>query len=225
MKHYRKIILLLLVVLGLSACVSIPIGDGNKVKIGKGGFTVVSSEGEEVKIDMDEEGIQVHGKETGEIAELTKEGLNIQSKDGKESKMTFNEEDGGIKVQGFNDEGEAVDFEMGENVDLPKGFLKDIPLTNDANIMMSGENNTELWVSYMTSESVEKTDKLYKDYFKGNIFIEKPEIYENKADESIVKAYEGERKEGVLMVQLMTEHYEGEDRILVNISLTKTNNN
>lgn len=76
MKILKSTSLLIILVFLLTGCISIPIGDGNKIKIGKDGFTVINEENEETTISLGED-------------EIT-----VTSEDGEEAKLSFSEEDG-----------------------------------------------------------------------------------------------------------------------------------
>lgn len=205
MKNFRAVFLLLLLTLLLTSCLSIPIGDGNKIKLGKGGATFVDEEGDEYKVDVGDDEISIRDGKSGEsITQITEDGIKFQSEDGEDQEITFTQDGDNIKIEGAGQD-ETVNFEMGENVALPNRFPKDVPLTQDANITMVSENNKEVWVQYMTKQSAEKINKLYEDYFKSKTFLEEPTIFENRTDDGFIKVFEGKRKDGQLMIQFIAD--------------------
>lgn len=65
MRRLKALITLLLTTMLLAGCFSIPIGDGNKVKLSKKGVTLTDGDGEEHSITVDEEEGQVTMKGFG----------------------------------------------------------------------------------------------------------------------------------------------------------------
>lgn len=73
MRHVTKYGLLLTIILLLTACFNIPLGDGNKLKLGKDGVTFTDEEGDETKIavDKDEGQINISGGKDGDEVDLS----------------------------------------------------------------------------------------------------------------------------------------------------------
>lgn len=81
MKRFMTVAMLLATTMLLAGCFSIPLGDGNKMKLSKSGVTITDEDGEEHSITVDEEEGQVTMKGFGmeeEEAEIKfGEGLDV----------------------------------------------------------------------------------------------------------------------------------------------------
>jgi len=220
MKNFSRVFVLLVTLMLLTACVNIPIGDGNKIKIGKDGFTITDSEGEQRKVDLSDEGIEVTDEKGENRFELSEEGMKLTDEDGKDQTFTFDEESEQLVVEGFDDEGGEVGFVMGEDVELPKDLPKDIPLTKDAKVSMATNSNSEVVVGYSTGEAIDEVTALYDGFFNTKNFDENPEIMEQNFEEMYSKNYQGTRADGEITVQII--EFKGENQgIQVNIYMYK----
>lgn len=79
MKHTLKLGLLLAVMVMLTACINIPIGDGNKMKISKYGLTFTDEAGDETSISFDEDDgqLNIKGGKEGEELDVSF-GMNVK---------------------------------------------------------------------------------------------------------------------------------------------------
>lgn len=75
MSKLKLVILPLSLLIFLSGCFAIPIGDGKKVKLSKDGVTMINEDGEEASISLDTEGGSIHF--TGMGDEEFKLGANL----------------------------------------------------------------------------------------------------------------------------------------------------
>ncbi|WP_217587180.1 hypothetical protein [Lentibacillus saliphilus] len=69
MKFVKKGSFIFVIMLLLSGCFNIPIGDGNKLKLSKDGVTVTDKEGQEHSVTVDEDNEQVKVKGFGQDGE------------------------------------------------------------------------------------------------------------------------------------------------------------
>lgn len=204
MKSFSRIFMFLTSLLLLTACVNIPIGDGNNLKISKDGVTFTDDEGDQHKLEVSDDGVKVTDGKTGEEKiDLSEDGLSFKDEKGQEQKITFDQDGEQLVMEGFDDKGHAVGMQMGENVELPKDLPKDIPLTKDAKVSMSTNSNREVIVGYATFEDVADVRALYDDYFKKGKFEAEPEILEQSYDEMYSKNYHGIRADGEISVQVI----------------------
>lgn len=152
MKSGKFLLLAGMALFWLTGCISIPIGDGNKLKISSDGITVIDSENEEHKIEYDEaEG------------EITVEGFGQE--EGESRKISIDEESGTVTFEGENEEG-SYTATFGEGGSLPDHFPKEVPLANDANIVMQTSTDQAHYVMYVTKESFASVANMYEDYAK-----------------------------------------------------------
>lgn len=106
---------------------------------GGGGFTIPGENGEKIKI--------------------SKDGAEIEGTDGSVSTFS-NDEDGGFTVK--TEEGET---KVGEDLDLPKGYPKNIlPLYKEEAILSTSiADDGEYYVLYRSKASMKDCVKFYKD--------------------------------------------------------------
>src|SRR5699024_2224305 len=114
MKVFSRTIVLLASLMFLTACINIPIGDGNKLKIGKDGFTFTDSEGEKQRYEFSDEGIEVTDEKGESRFKLSEEGMKLTDEEGKDHTLTVDEDSEQLVVEGFDDEGGEVGFVIGE---------------------------------------------------------------------------------------------------------------
>ncbi|QUW22846.1 hypothetical protein JSQ81_04495 [Sporosarcina sp. Marseille-Q4063] len=102
MDKLRSIMYLLVITLLLTGCISIPTGDGGKMK-------------------------------------LSKDGVEIEGKDGEKSSIDLDTDEGGLSIT-TGDEGEesGVTVNMGSHAEVPDEFPQDISLPTNEFLVMSG---------------------------------------------------------------------------------------
>ncbi|HLR42084.1 MAG TPA: hypothetical protein VK067_02450 [Pseudogracilibacillus sp.] len=212
MKFFSRIFVLLSTMILLTACINIPIGDGNKLKINKKGVTITDDEGDEHKFEVSDDGVKMTDGKTGEEKfDLSEEGMTYKDEKGQEQKITLDEDGEQIVMEGFDEDGEEVGFKMGEDVELPKDLPKDIPLTKDVKVNMATNTNSEVVVGYNTNEPFDKVVALYDDFFEKGTFEGTPEVTEQSYEGVKSKGYQGIRSDGEMTVQVieMQDEIEG----------------
>src|SRR5699024_10793287 len=105
-------------------CINIPIplGDGNKLKVGLDGISYVDADDTEVKFDLD-----------SDEGTFSIDGVDA---DGEEFtyEISGDEEDGSIHFGMTGEDGEEYGMEAGENLEIPFAIPEDVPLMDDANV-------------------------------------------------------------------------------------------
>lgn len=203
MKNFSRIFVLLVSLMFLTACINIPIGDGNKLKVGKDGVTLTDSKGEKQKYEFSEDRIEVTDEKGESQFEISEDGMKFTDEEGKNHTITVDGDEDKIVMEGFDDEGSEVGFSMGEDVELPKDLPNDIPLTKDAQVIMATNSNTEVMVNYLTEEPIENIVLLYDEFYEKTSFEEEPEIVEQNYEEMYTKGYQAVRSDGDITVQIM----------------------
>src|SRR5699024_6833482 len=99
----------------LAGCISIPIGDGNSLKLSKEGVTVKSKDGDETTFGLDED-------EDGNVT------IKGEGSDGQELNIGVDQESGSINMSGVDEEGEEREFSMEPIDDIPEQLPSDIPI-------------------------------------------------------------------------------------------------
>lgn len=203
MKNVSRIFVVLATLMLLTACVNIPIGDGNKLKVGKEGVTFTDSEGEKQTYEFSDEEIKVTDEKGESRFELSEDGMTFTNDEGKNHTVTVDGDEDKIIMEGFDDEGGEVGFSVGENVELPKDLPDDIPMTKDAQVIMATNSNTEVIVNYVTEEPIDKLVLLYDTFYAENSFVEAPEMVEQNYEEVYSKTYQAVRSDGDITIQIM----------------------
>lgn len=140
----------------------------------------------------------------GNKLKISKDGITITDSEGGEHSITVDADEGEVKVEGFGMD-EDGELKVGENLDIPETFPKDIPLPKDANIFQASAIPNAVTIFYVTEVSTEEIDKMYEDYFNSGIFTEKPNIVEQKDDGFLYKVFENKRKDGELYLEIRGE--------------------
>lgn len=174
----KKWLALLSLPLLLVGCISIPVGDGEKIKI-------------------------------------SKDGLEMENKDGEKSSISIDEKEGSATIE--LDDGSKVDF--GSNTSLPKMLPKDILLPENATILQSVETTTDGRLSSMASFEVEgnalEDVEMYYTYLIDNGYeVEKLEL------NNTMFVYQGSKESESLSYQLIAND-EGEPTYTLSIMYTK----
>src|SRR5699024_3790160 len=117
-------------------------------------------------------------------------------------KHSITVDDDQFKMEGFGEE--EAEFTLGENLEIPDTFPKDIPIPDDANVYQANAVQGGGTVSYHTEIHADEIDELYSKYFESDIFIETPSVNELKSDGEIYKTYEGMRKDGLIGIRIAT---------------------
>src|SRR5699024_3377101 len=198
---FKQALLLIGTLFFLTGCINIPIGDGNKLKIGKDGITFTDKNNNEHSFNIDEEN----------------ESFSIQgvNEDGEEYNVSLDDEDGNVNfnMSGFGHDGDVV---IGENLDLPFDLSEDVPFADDANIYQYSYLENHQTVNYLTNHSFDQMIEMYDVYFNSSSFIEETEKYEGADDEEIViKQFYNATKDNMIAVTVII----GSSDEMVNISI------
>lgn len=153
----------------------------------------------------------------GDSIKLSSDGISIKSKDGSESKMSIDEEEGSFSMEGTDADGEESSFSMDSGQEIPEDFPKEIPIPKGATIT-SGTNTKidgthMVTVSYsIEDDDISKFGDLYHDYAeKAGYEID----YESSYGDGLqMNASKEETKSFSLMVA------KGEDAIDVSLTYT-----
>ena len=170
MRILKSALLLALLTVLLVGCISIPIGDGNKMKIGKDGITFIDEEDGETKISFDDEEISIvtgDGEEAGKLSFDGEEGLN------------FN----------FSGEDEDFNWSMGVDLELPEDLPYNIPIPENGNVIQYGTSGHLTGLSYIIEEDAERIVKLYDDFFAKAKLPGEAEINDYSAEDGVFKNY------------------------------------
>ena len=106
-------------------------------------------------------GLSIPTEDGGKLS-FSKDGLQVEGSDG--SKATISDDKDG----GFVMETSQGKLQVGENLDLPKGYPKDlVPLFKEDSIITSSSSETgEFSVMYISKASTDDCFKYYKELFK-----------------------------------------------------------
>lgn len=154
----------------LAGC-SIPIGDGDKLKIGSDGVQISTKDGDEVDISIDgEEGtVQMTGTDA----------------EGNETTIDLSADDETVRLTEVGEDGEETVFEIKEHNEIPATLPSDVPIPNDADIVQaaditSGDVINVQIVLKGKSKSLDKYADTYRKYAnKSYETIEELQINEN----------------------------------------------
>lgn len=158
MRNFKNMIGYLTILLLLSGCVSIPTGDGGKIKV-------------------------------------SKDGLEMEDKDGGKSEITFDTDDGGYTLE--TEDGIA---KTGSQAEIPANFPKEILLPENATLILSNETEDN---SFMLSYSVEgqmiEDHLIFADYLNENNY----EVQEINMGDKIISHQGRKENDHYLNYQMM----------------------
>lgn len=193
-KSLKKLSVFGMLLFLLTGCISIPIGDGNKIKISKDGLTFTDGESGEHTISFD-----------GDSQEIV-----IDDGEGGGGVISIDEDNDQIMMTGSNEDGEFINA-FGENLDLPEDFPKDIPMIKDANIYHVLSHSGNMTVTYKTKMHRDETDKFYTDYVNSLKVSEEPNIDTSSGSDYLMKSFRIQRGDGFLMIRVAGSDEEDTD--------------
>lgn len=105
----------------------------------------------------------------GESIGLSKDGVTIKTKDGEETTITGDVDDGSISIQGTDADGNKTSFNSTTSEEIPDDFPDSIPIPKEAVIKMGQASEMggshQLTVIYeVENDDIAKYDDLYREY-------------------------------------------------------------
>lgn len=109
----------------------------------------------------------------GESIGLSKDGVTIKTKDGEETTITGDEEEGSISIQATDADGNKTSFNSTTSEEIPADFPDSIPIPKEAVIKvgqaseMDGSHHFTV-VYELENGDIAEYDDLYQEYAKEN---------------------------------------------------------
>lgn len=171
----KRMLLLGSLLLLLAGCINIPIGEGNKVKIGKDGISLVDKEDTEHTFEIDEENDSFNFETT--------------NKDGDTQGFTLGGgEDGEMRLDILGDD-EEYGVVRGDRLDLPFEMPEDIPIDTEANIKQHMKADHHTSVYYETPTHIDEVIDMYESYLDNKTLDEEPSVTDMSFDDATYKTY------------------------------------
>lgn len=149
----------------------------------------------------------------GNKIKISKDGVTITDAEGSEGKISLDQEGEQINIEGFSND-DKFQFGLGEDVNIPDDFPKDIPIPDKAKVFQASSVDGTSLISYGITMDLDELVALYEKYFNSNVFVDEPGTSSLESEEFIMRTFEGQRKDGRLSVQIQTTGKE-EDEIAV----------
>lgn len=158
----------------------------------------------------------------GNSIKFSKDGFTVTDKDGAESGVSFDEEEGSLHIS-TGEDGDGINVIAGENSELPEDFPEEIPIADDATIVqaadMSEGTDRYYMIMYYSENPLDKLIDTYRQYIDSAGFEDiSPEMDTEELFEGgeIMHSMRGE--EEYFMVSVLEDEDSEDDVVTVSIT-------
>lgn len=168
MRNVMKVALLSAIAILLTACISIPLGDGNKMKLSKDGITFTDADGDETNISLDtEEGsFNISGGKDGEEIDFTL-GVDLDVPDDFPKEIPIVEDAKiGNSTKVSEGEGRSITYSTNESFEQVQQLYKNYVMANyEEHELVSDQEQEQLETDEGLEVAVEEWN--FADFMQG----------------------------------------------------------